>query len=134
MILLENPVGRLCEIRADGSVTSRDLIAFRARLATIFSSVPSRVVICSDLRDCANLPDDVVQALVTIARIDNPRIERHAMLGTPGQTICTQLETVIRAAGSDARQLFDTPSDARSWLEPVLTQEEVAHLRRFLEG
>ncbi len=130
MITLENTSGRLCEIRADSKVTTMDLIAFRSRLATIFGTVPSRLVICSDLRDCADLPNDVVQGLIAIAKIDNPRIERHALIATHGQPLWSQLDQVIRAGGTEARRLFDSPRDARAWLEPALTGEESAQLSR----
>jgi hypothetical protein len=132
MFTLENNVGRLCEIFTDSGLLLEDMTAFRARLATVFQSVAGRVVICSDLRQCGSMAAPVVTALITIGRIDNPKIERHALLVTAGQPIAAQMEAVVAAAGSPGRKTFTASTAARAWLREVLTGVEGTRLTQFL--
>jgi hypothetical protein len=132
MFTLDNNVGRLCEIYTDSSLTVADMTPFRARLATVFQSITGRVVIISDLRQCGALPDAVIGALIAIGRIDNPKIERHALLVTAGQPIAEQMELVVAAAGSPNRRTFTVSIDAHAWLREVLTRAESTRMGQFI--
>ena len=131
---MERNVGRLIEVRVVPPLNVAVMHAGRASLVEAISRVVGRAVLVLDQRRVRVMPAKGLDALAGFMREDNPRIERSALLLPADNAILSmQIQHAIRAAGNPERRAFTDCDQCRSWLEEVLSDDELARLQVFLD-
>jgi hypothetical protein len=88
----------------------------------------------SDWRNCVVMAEDAAAQIIAGMRRTNARIERAgALLPTSSSVAMLQFMRLLRESNSDHRRGFKEPEAVLTWLSEVLTPEETARLRAFLE-
>ena len=134
MVRVERNVGRLIEgaVATPIGVTEAEGAVQRIRLTVL--SAPARAICCIDATGLTLLPAPVSEAFVALFTRDNPRIECSAfLLSRRASGVGLQLDRMLREAGHPARRSFDDREAMGAWLDPMLTPEERAQLRRFID-
>lgn len=134
MLTFELHVGRLCELRMFEDFSVADMPAFRSRMASIFSNHPGKLLFCNDLRRPKRFGPEEERQLTDLLRTDSPRIGRSAFLVTRGTNLALQVLRLISDAEHKGRRVFQERADLELWLGEVLTDEEKARMRLFLDG
>ena len=124
--------GRLIEIRVATPLEMPEFDALAHRLRDLIAKAHTLVVLCSDWTHVHVFPPEVADALVTLMKTDNPRVERSAFLVGESATAALQAERMIRTAGNPARRSFHDPVELSRWLGETLTVRERVRLERFL--
>jgi len=134
MFSVENHSGRLIETRTSSLATLDEVSQFGARFREVAQANDDRrVVICGDYRGMRILAPEVAEKFVAMLMVNNPRIERSAVLcAADHPTSGLQLERTVRQAGNPSRRTFRDPAELTAWLGEVLTMEERTRLAMFL--
>src|SRR5579863_6582925 len=136
---LERYAGRLIEIAFFGQLSLADVQSLRTRLWTVLSQLPARAVIWADLRSTERFSPDVVDKLIEMLRVDNPRVERSAYPIGGKATFALQVERIVAEAAAvpgktATRRTFRDLATAGAWLREVLTDpDEQARLEALIE-
>lgn len=132
---IECRVGRLIETRLEWLNTASDLNLVEEALIRAFGQAGASAVICSDWRGIEVFSPEVGEALIELLRRDNVRIERSALLLSPGGAIFNlQVERLLREAGNPARRAFRNVDHLLAWLGEVLSPEETQSARQWFGG
>jgi len=132
MIITENRVGRLCELRIASPVTSEEQDVLQQDLGRLFAAVKGPAILCTDIRGAVVFPEAVSERFVRMMRADNAKIERSAFLIGPSALFSLQLERFIREAANPARRCFRTAAELVAWVAPMLGAEERTRIAAFL--
>ena len=132
MLTVENPVGRLLELRVSSPFSLEEMGPFQTKLMRLVSSAPGNSVACTDLRGARVMPDEVAARFVTIMKADNPRMERSGFLVSESALFSLQIERMLREAGNPMRRTFRESHEMVAWLSELLTAAESASARDFL--
>ena len=139
MLRVNRVVGRLVEIRFDGSPQVSDVERFNAdcRACVMQCNVETkrRAVLCTDLRQTQLFMPDVSDRLLTLMRSDNPHLERNAFLGSGSALLALQVARLVKeAANPGRRRVFTETEPLCEWLDEVLSADERARMRSFISG
>jgi hypothetical protein len=132
---VERRVGRVIEARVFSLKTVDDATAYSLALASVVAQVPAdlRPVLCADHRPVAIYSQPVSDRLTELFLQMNPRLERIGILVAPtNATLTLQLSRITRDAQYAERRVFQTGTDAISFLGPVLDPTESERLRDFV--
>lgn len=133
MFTIEHHVGRLLEARPVSPLTNEEIEQADATMGRCVEAAGGKVIICGDYRWLTILPAKQATSFVDLFRRYNQYILFSAILVDANSAVSVlQMERVIREAASPARQCFRSVENAREWLEPYLTPEELARLVQFL--
>ena len=132
MVTVENREDRLIEVRQTGRVTVEELQASFPVFQRILSSKRERFVMATDWRGMRVLDSKTSEFLLGIMRDKNDRIERQVLVMDPSAVMGLQVHRLFKDAGGESRAVFESPDQARAWLDGVLTPLEMGSLRRFL--
>ena len=129
-------VGRLLEVRADaGYRTPADVDAIFAAIGREVAKLPpdAHHVTVVDWRHCPLMsPEAAEHMLKKIAGV-NSNTERSAALASDNAPVAVlQFVRLIRDANLPDRKLFVHSDELYTWLSEVLTTEERARLKAFL--
>lgn len=128
----ENRVGRLVEVRIDGTMTEEDAQQFRTRMYLVLGKLPGRAILLGDLQRCEVFSPEVGDKMLTMLKNDNPKVERTAFV-LRGGALGLQVERIVADAALAAvqtgrpappRRTFRDKLAARDWLAEVLTPAE----------
>lgn len=87
--------------------------------------VPGSLVATADFRSARLFSQPVTDAIVTVLKSDNERLERSAHLVSANDAVfALQLERMVRAAGNPRRRVFRTVKECEDYLGEVLTIEQ----------
>jgi hypothetical protein len=129
-------VGRLLEVDVKaGYRTVSDVDALFDQLDREVARLPpsQRIVTCADWRYCTVMAPDTSTRLGKRLEGINSRTERSVAVVRPDSpTAVMQFARLIREAHFPDRKVFFNAQGAIDWLAEVLTSEETARLRRFL--
>jgi hypothetical protein len=135
MFTVEHHVGRLLEARVHRLRTADEVegygTTFRAQLARL---QPRRGILCADHRPAGLYSPPVTAALVSLFTRLNPVLERAALVtGSANAVLSLQVMRLVREAKNPVRRAFSDAAAAATWLGEVLSAEERARLRVFLQ-
>jgi hypothetical protein len=132
--LVEHPSGHLVLANWSGFLRKEGAERFRAAIGeAILRAQPA--VICADWRAAATVSQDVSAVLLSMLKSAHPLLARSAVILHPVHaTFALQAERLVKEAGWPHRRTFRVPDDALAWLGEVLSPDELAVARRFLQG
>src|SRR5206468_9068792 len=97
MYSVNNPAGRLVTFRVTTPVDDGNAISAAADLRAVVQSIEGQVIVCTDLTEARVFAPYTAQRFVAVMRMDNPRLERSAvLLGPDAATVLVQLERMVR--------------------------------------
>lgn len=133
--VVQNVTGRVLEIYLrlrEITDDQADAIFSQLKHATATATRGGQsMVVVGDLRDLPVVGPKLADLILKVMRHDNGRMERSALLLSPGATIGMQLDRVIRESGSPNRRRFDNPQTLLAWLAECLTPEEMVRVHQF---
>jgi hypothetical protein len=133
---VEIRVGRLMEITVrEGFRSVEDVDKQRVLITAALRTLANdqRVVIAADWRECELMTQPAANALGPMIGQFNERIERSAILGSPGSPIAVlQFLRVVRESRHPARRVFEDRAPMLTWLNESLSQAERERLTEFL--
>jgi hypothetical protein len=114
-----------------------DVDALFNAIVLVFGKLPpsKQVVVVTDWRFCPMMSSDASDRLLQRMTGNNPRTERSAALASRQSPVAVlQFLRLVRESGHPSRKMFFDPdaSGLVDWLGQVLTSEETARLRQFL--
>lgn len=136
MYTLERKVGRLFEMRVEGTGDRDGMRAFQHRIIEIVPTLgrDEKFVLITDLRTAGVLPADLAAEMLVMMRATHARLERAAVLIGPGDSArLLQTRRMIEEAHFEARKLFTDRREASAYLAPALTAAESARLEKFFD-
>jgi len=131
MWTVKHTVGRLVEARF-ASVEAGALTECLTAIADTVARAPQRVIGIFDLARARVLSKEETELLVNVMRVDNPHVERTAIIVTGDALLEKQMERLVRAAGLPYRRVFRLRNEALYWLSECLSTVELAQARSFL--
>lgn len=120
--------GRFALCTFDDTFSVREVARMRSDITEMFSSITGKVVMRSDLRAVHMLRPEVKGPLTSVLQVDNPRIERNAIVVNRAVPFAIKAHNIIQEAESRARRIFTDRGDARVWLAEMLNDRERAAL------
>jgi len=132
MFSVEVNAGRLLEIRLIAPVSVEDILITGERLVQLFQKHPGKLVSAGDITRATVFPPDVAAKVLEVFRVDNPRLERSAILVSSSAVFGLQIERLISQAENPARRCFHDPFELKAFLGTLLTREEHGRLAQFL--
>ena len=136
MYTIERHAGRLVEVRLIFPVPAslEEILAMRDTLLGMIRAATEPVVTCYDLRQASLFAPPIAEEVAEMMRQINPKLDRSAIvLPTDRATFTLQMERLVRAGGVASRRTFRSAKRAADWLAEVLSDEEKARLRVFLD-
>jgi hypothetical protein len=132
MYTVEVREGRLLEIRMESPLEFADVQEFRQRVMALVGAALRPVIACTDLRRARIFSPDSAEAITSMMRHDNPRVERNAILVGDSALFSMQVERMVREAGSHSRRTFREPLELKLWLRDALSESERWRLNMFV--
>lgn len=130
-------VGRLLEVRADaGYRTAADVADIFASIRRELGKLPPNAahVAVVDWRRCPVMSPEAADAMLRHIAAINSTTKRSAALAAEHSPIAVlQFVRLIRDANLADRKLFLSSDELYSWLGDVLSADEQARLREFLD-
>jgi hypothetical protein len=137
----DHRAGRFVAVRIESHLTLEGTQQFRTKMWTTLAGLTGKAVLCGDLLHAEMFSPEVAEALLTMLRTDNPKVERTGfILGSA--TFALQIERMVadaavaaqlRGQQAPTRRTFRDPGAMRVWLEEVLAEPaERAHLAEFI--
>jgi hypothetical protein len=129
-------VGRLLEIRLPPFRTVDDVVKTQGLFGLQIARLPpeEKFSIAADWRAVQIMPPDTAARAREMLAAANQRITRSAILTLPANpTTNLQVVRLVREAQSPNRRHFTDTLAMHHWLSEVLTPEESARLREFLQ-
>jgi hypothetical protein len=134
MITIQHRVGRLVETRFAAPLTDEEIATFADGRGRALRAVASDRVVCIDATRMSVLPPDQSERLLAVLRQPSPGLLRSAFLLPPSRgVVALQFERIIRESKQLAARSFVDRAQLEEWLGEVLTTDEVARLRGFLD-
>lgn len=128
-----NHVGRLVELRVRTPMTLDEMAELRRRHIEVLQSLSGSFVIATDMRHAHVFPPDITEGFIQMMGQINPGLERSAVLINESAVLGLQAERAIAEAGNPNRRSFRRPDELVEWLAEVLTTQEKAQLKLFLQ-
>ena len=132
MFSVDVKVGRLLEIRLIAPVSLEDIQATGEHLVQLFQRHSGRFVCTADITRATVFPQAVAAKVLEVFKVDNPRLERSAILVSNSAIFGLQIERLIDAAENPARRCFHDRYELKAFLGSLLTHEEHSRLAQFL--
>jgi hypothetical protein len=134
MITIQNRVGRLVEARFAAPLTDEEIASFAEGRERTVRAVATDRVVCMDATRMSVLPPEQSERLLAVLRQPSPGLLRSAVLLPPTRgVVALQLERIIRESKLAGARSFVERSALEQWLGEVLTPDEAARLRAFLD-
>ncbi len=135
MFTVEVREGRLIEARVQALKTLADANEYAAKLAgAVAAAGPDRrMILCADHRPVGIYSQAVADALASLFRNMNARLERVAIVvARSNATLAMQLERIVREAAYSSRRVFYATDEVESFLSEVLDERERHRLALFM--
>ena len=134
MFSVSNHVGRLLELRVSSPFSTADAMAMFKQIYKTMPRNKGLALVIADLRGLRVVDPEVVDLVTSFMRTDNPYVERNAfLLSEHSATLAIQGERMVKQAGTPTRKTFRHRDEAEHWMDEVLSAEESAQLRVFLD-
>lgn len=134
MITVQNLVGRLVETRLAAPLGADELARFAEEREQTVRRVASERIVCLDATRMNVLPPEQSERLLELLRRPSPGLLRSAfLLPSLRAVVALQLERLIREAKAAGARSFTDRAALEQWLGEVLTPQESARLRQFLD-
>lgn len=128
---VDQTVGRLVEVRIGSPVEIHEFLHLRANLGKAMAP-HEKVLFCVDWRRADVFEPEVSERFLDVMRRDNPKFERSAFLTGTRAAFALQLEEMINLSNNPNRKAFQSPSDLKAWLDPLMTQAEKDRITQFM--
>lgn len=132
MYSIENPVGRLIEVRLASPLSLEEVHRFAEDFKGTVTGVHGRYVGVVDITRAELFPAPVAEALIHLLSRAAEQVDRTAVLIGENATFSLQVERIIRNSASPHRKAFRAAEPLRDWLREVLGAAERVRLARFL--
>jgi hypothetical protein len=130
---VEAGVGRVLALRLRRLRDLNDVRSLGASLREAMRRVGRHVIIFSDMRRMAPIPQHLADSWSRDMRAANKVLERAGiLLDRDNITFNLQLERVVRCAGNPRRRVFYDKHELRDWLAGSATSAELAHIDELL--
>jgi hypothetical protein len=134
MFSVANRVGRLLELRVSSPFSITDAMAMFKQIYKTMPRSKGLALVMADLRGLRVVDPEVVDLVTGFMRMDNPYVERNAfLLSEHSAMLAIQGDRMVKQAGTPSRKTFRHREEAESWMDEVLSVEERAQLRLFLD-
>jgi hypothetical protein len=125
--------GRLLEVWVTDVHNSADLVPLLNGFRKVLERGPANLVVCGDYRRATELTPLVATTLLQCFKMENPRLDRAALLVPMSSPILRrQMEKIVLEAGHSERRICSDPADVRAWVASRLSPSEQGRLERFL--
>ena len=134
MITIQHRVGRLVETRFAAPLSDQEIASFAEGRGRTVQKVATDRVVCIDATRMSVLPPEQSERLLAVLRSPSPGLLRSAFLLPAARgVVALQLERIIRESRLPSARSFVDRGALEEWLGEVLTGEEAARLRVFLD-
>jgi hypothetical protein len=132
MYTADQRVGRLMEVRLAQGASLQDHQTLNSKVYALLARMPGGAVFCTDMRGVDVLSEEIADRMASSYRVANVKVLRTAIVVRPNAAVRTQIERIVRDAGSPARHVFVDVDAAKRWLAEVLDANEIARVAAFL--
>jgi hypothetical protein len=132
MWTVKNSVGNLVEARLT-TLDSDAVAACLGAIAQMVARAPRPVVGILDLSRVRVFAPADADLILSVMRGDNGRVERTAIVVNGDPLFNMQMGRLVRAASLPQRRGFRMATQAIGWLAEVLSPEELARARAFVD-
>jgi hypothetical protein len=134
MYSVANRVGRLLEIRVASPFSMNDAMALFKQIYKTMPRAKGLALVIADLRGLRVVDPEVVDLVTGFMRMDNPYVERNAfLLSDSGAMLVIQSDRMVKQTGVQSRRTFRVRGDCETWMAEVLSLEENARMKAFLD-
>jgi hypothetical protein len=133
MYHVENPAGRLVEVKLASPLSVEEVQQFAQKHIAIMQKIPGgKYVGVVNLLEAYVFPPAVAEALAKLLSGAGSHVERSAFLIGESAVFGLQVERVIRDANNPNRRAFRHGPELVTWLSEVLNFAERRELERFV--
>lgn len=133
MYHVENPAGRLVEVKLASPLSLEEVQQFVQKHLAIMQKIPGgKYVGVVNLLEAYVFPPAVAEALSKLLSGTGSHVERSAFLIGESAVFGLQVERVIRDANNPNRRAFHHGPELVTWLSEVLNFGERRELERFV--
>lgn len=132
MYHVENPAGRLIEVKLASPLTVEEVQQFAQKHIAIMQKIAGKYVGVVNLLEAYVFPPAVAEGLAKLLSGAASHVERSAFLIGESAVFGLQVERVIRDANNPNRRAFRHGPELVAWLSEVLTFAERRELERFV--
>ena len=132
MYRVENPAGRLIEVKLASPLVIEEVEQFTQKYVEVMRKIPVRYVGVVNLLEAYVFPKNVADGLMKLLSGAASHVERSAMLIGESAVFGLQVERLIREANNPNRRAFRHGPELVAWLGEVLTAAEKKELERFI--
>ena len=132
MYRVENPAGRLIEVKLASPLTIEEVEQFTQKYVEVMRKIPVRYVGVVNLLEAYVFPKAVAEGLMKLLSGAAAHVERSALLIGESAVFGLQVERLIREANNPNRRAFRNGHELVAWLGEVLTAAEKKELERFI--
>lgn len=132
MYRVENPAGRLIEVKLASPLVIEEVEQFTQKYVEVMRKIPVRYVGVVNLLEAYVFPKNVADGLMKLLSGAAAHVERSALLIGESAVFGLQVERLIREANNPNRRAFRHGHELVAWLSEVLTAAEKKELERFI--
>ena len=132
MYRVENPAGRLIEVKLASPLVIEEVEQFTQKYVEVMRKIPVRYVGVVNLLEAYVFPKNVADGLMKLLSGAASHVERSALLIGESAVFGLQVERLIREANNPNRRAFRHGHELVAWLSEVLTAAEKKELERFI--
>ena len=132
MYRVENPAGRLIEVKLASPLVIEEVEQFTQKYVEVMRKIPVRYVGVVNLLEAYVFPKNVADGLMKLLSGAAAHVERSALLIGESAVFGLQVERLIREANNPNRRAFRHGPELVAWLSEVLTAAEKKELERFI--
>lgn len=132
MYRVENPAGRLIEVKLASPLVIEEVEQFTQKYVEVMRKIPVRYVGVVNLLEAYVFPKTVADGLMKLLSGAAAHVERSALLIGESAVFGLQVERLIREANNPNRRAFRHGHELVAWLSEVLTAAEKKELERFI--
>lgn len=132
MYHVDNPAGRLVEVKLASPLSIEEVQQFVQKHLAIMQKIPGKYIGVVNLLEAYVFPPAVAEALSKLLAGAASHVERSAFLIGESAVFSLQVGRVIRDANSPNRRAFHDGQELIAWLGEVLTPSERKELERFV--
>lgn len=132
MYRVENPAGRLIEVKLASPLVIEEVEQFTQKYIEVMRKIPVRYVGVVNLLEAYVFPKNVADGLMKLLSGAAAHVERSALLIGESAVFGLQVERLIREANNPNRRAFRHGHELVAWLSEVLTAAEKKELERFI--
>ena len=132
MYSVENPAGRLIEVKLASPLTLEEVQQFTQKHLEIMRRIPVKYIGVVNLLNAHVFVPAVAEGLSKLLAGAASHVERSGFLIGESAIFSLQVERVIRESNSPNRRAFRNGDELVAWMSEVLTPPEKTQLQRFI--